>query len=1599
MKAVHLLAIFPLLALTSTALAGDGEILFVNSFEGTGNVPQFVPVDPQAAVVGRLLAIDIDTSEPASQAGIAFSLDDAPSGLTIRANTGGIAWTPQADQVGASSVTVRAEDLEGLSNTLTFEIDVVDPNAAPVLAPIDDRAINLGDALTLVAEASDADPGDVPIYSLDEAPPGMTIAPASGLIEWLPADVGTYPVTVRATDGGGRFDLEAFVVSVAVNTPPLLAPLADRGAAPGVETTFQPSASDPDPGDMLQWSLSERPSGMSIDAETGQVRWTPTTLQLGGHPVTVVVRDTFGASDAQSLEVFVDHNRPPIAVDDAGFRVERGDTLEVAAPGVLGNDSDPNSDPLSALLVDAPQRGALTLAADGGFDYTPDAPVGTIGLVETLSYERANGSSTWTPLIGNLDDDPQSELIIGDGSGCCTGFLIAIDGITGLEEWVVTMPGRQLDMSSKPALADIDLDGRPEILVIGGEADASPTSALRIYAFEHDGQLKWISEDLPGFFYLDGARRSNRQLTSAAITVADLDQDGLPEILVAPDFGPAGYHVFDHEGLTLQVVHEPGTTVADAAPTRVTVVDLDLDGDPEIVVGNVAWSHDGEMLWKRVDNFGHAWATTFPLVANLDDDPYPELVRTRGGVSGPGNIVAWNHDGTDLMTPSGEPWEVARPFGFNTAPISIADVDADGYADVLHPLPNDINEFEVLDGRDGSVKWSKSVTTRTMGATVFDMDRDGFVEVLFIDESSNLFVWDGRDGTEKLQLLMNNPRPGNHTIPVFADIDADGASELVVPGGFSFGFDTALSIWESPTDDWAPMRSVWNEHRYHVTNVNDDLTIPAQERPHWLLPGLNQAMINQRLPEARIESTDSFTYRASDGDLQSNVAEVTIEILPPNSPPRILSTPPLLASPDFEYVYNPLAVDADPGELLTFALAEGPDGMSADANGRLTWTPAVGDLGSHPVVISVTDSLGVPAYQNFVVEVVDPVTVPDLSGLTEASAVAALEGVSLRADPLRDTFSDVVPVGNVAAQDPAPSTLVAAGAGVTVEISRGPVPVPVPRLVGLDEQDALAMLAAVGLSAAPVDRVNDPGVPRGVVLSQDPAPNALVAPASDVAVVVSGGPRAVVTVDPPSVPAGGTASVEVSIRDVDGTPLDPQPTVTLSLQIDPGSLFGTAPTLVGSTIETGLDTQGEFTIEAEFDAGTPETALARAAVLPAISDGPGGTIHIEFAQQLEQFGTLVEALIEAIDLGDAPAIEALDQALADLEADIDVRRLRTLTPFAPAEGMLPTPAQAIAGGLGGSFDDTPYGDVGLDLLVLLEELDLLVRSGSVPDVVMNALNQDLAAAASARNALVPSAVGVLRASPAITAILGTYAPRMLVADIGAVRQALRDDGIVGPDGTARAGRFTLPGILTASNIRRRIIRNFYLPYLGEAARMLGAVIAADVMQTYFNAGSIVGIITGASQALHVFEIRPSAIEGFGFDPRLSPNNAVTMIGPSLFEAASTAAGGLAGATSAKDVNSVMDAVQSTVDNANALEKAWDDANSMPMGVSRGCILDGTPGCRQLIYPDGFASVYEAGGLSLPGPVLIIARNLESGGWAVFVANFVPTSPNNGDGGN
>ena len=62
-------------------------------------------------------------------------------------------------------------------------------------------------------------------------------------------------------------------------------------------------------------------------------------------------------------------NRAPTANPDAYSTAE--DTTLVAAPGVLANDSDPDHNPLSAVLVAGPSHGTVSLNPDGSFTYTP----------------------------------------------------------------------------------------------------------------------------------------------------------------------------------------------------------------------------------------------------------------------------------------------------------------------------------------------------------------------------------------------------------------------------------------------------------------------------------------------------------------------------------------------------------------------------------------------------------------------------------------------------------------------------------------------------------------------------------------------------------------------------------------------------------------------------------------------------------------------------------------------------------------------------------------------------------------------------------------------------------------------------------------------------------------------------------------------------------------------------------------------------------------------------------------------------------------------------------------------------------------------------
>jgi hypothetical protein len=74
-------------------------------------------------------------------------------------------------------------------------------------------------------------------------------------------------------------------------------------------------------GDVLTYSLTTSPSGMTINASTGLIQWTPTGAQVGTHAVTVSVSDGNGGSDTQNFNLIVVSSAPSdyLIYSDAGF--------------------------------------------------------------------------------------------------------------------------------------------------------------------------------------------------------------------------------------------------------------------------------------------------------------------------------------------------------------------------------------------------------------------------------------------------------------------------------------------------------------------------------------------------------------------------------------------------------------------------------------------------------------------------------------------------------------------------------------------------------------------------------------------------------------------------------------------------------------------------------------------------------------------------------------------------------------------------------------------------------------------------------------------------------------------------------------------------------------------------------------------------------------------------------------------------------------------------------------------------------------------------------------------------------------------------------
>ena len=402
------------------------------------------------------------------------------------------------------------------------------------------------------------------------------------------------------------------------------------------------------------------------------------------------------------------------------------------------------------------------------------------------------------------------------------GVLRAVRGDTGARIFPAADPGYRLAPGAAIAAAELDPASTGIEIVACSDGNLTPNTAGHVMIIRADGTLLHELMNIPCGY-------------GTAPAIADADGDGTPEIA-------ARALVFHVDGTLLpgfaSATHDTVNFSYDSDDFP-TFADLDADGRQELVLGNRALRMDGTALWSRTD-----MPRGYPAVADLNADGHPEVVVVYPtlnmvyALNGQTGATIWGPvDVNRFPTPDG-------PSG--GGPPTVADFNGDGVPDV--GTAGGYN-YLVLNGHDGVPLWfypTTDTTSRVTGSSVFDFDGDGRAEAVYADEL-DLRVFRGVEGTVLYDLCNTSVTLWEY--PVIADVNNDDHAEMVVVGNTYYAprshcsdgtpSHTGIRVLGDTAGNWVRTRAIWNQHSYHVTNVNDDGSIPAHEHPNWTTPGLN----------------------------------------------------------------------------------------------------------------------------------------------------------------------------------------------------------------------------------------------------------------------------------------------------------------------------------------------------------------------------------------------------------------------------------------------------------------------------------------------------------------------------------------------------------------------------------------------------------------------------------------------------------------------------------------------------------------------------------------------------------------------------------------
>ena len=304
-----------------------------------------------------------------------------------------------ADQPGTYVVQLIVND--GTVDSAPATVTITTTNSQPVAnAGPDQLSVARGSMITLDGTlSSDAD-GHVLTYrwALLFKPEGSS-AILSGISAANPTFVadaqGEYVAQLIVNDGFVDSAPDTVLIRTA-NERPIANAGPDQAVLVGATVTLDGTGSTDPEGSPLtfRWTLTERPIG---SAATMANPLAPQPQFVADRPGSYIAELIVGDGALESLPDTVvitatAMNEPPVAGDDH-YEIAQDGVLDVSSPGVLGNDTDPNANPLTAVLVTGPaQASSFTLNADGNITQDSGSIISVNGLpiAQTLPLGRVS---------------------------------------------------------------------------------------------------------------------------------------------------------------------------------------------------------------------------------------------------------------------------------------------------------------------------------------------------------------------------------------------------------------------------------------------------------------------------------------------------------------------------------------------------------------------------------------------------------------------------------------------------------------------------------------------------------------------------------------------------------------------------------------------------------------------------------------------------------------------------------------------------------------------------------------------------------------------------------------------------------------------------------------------------------------------------------------------------------------------------------------------------------------------------------------------------------------------------------------------------------